>query len=130
MKLNQQQTITFLRYSLSLVFVWFGLLKLFNVSPVVDIIAEAYPFMVHINILYVLLALFEVMIGIGFLIKKYVVLVSWLAVAHLLIATTGVLFTHQAFTTTFPMLSVVGEFVVKNIVLAASALVIIGSKES
>ncbi|RJQ28464.1 DUF417 family protein [Candidatus Parcubacteria bacterium] len=117
--------LTLLRFSLAFVFLWFGLLKLFGVSPVLDVIARAYPFMVENKTLFLLLAILEVALGIGILVRRFAVLSAWIMVGHLLLATGGVLFSPQAFVNHFPFLSVVGEFVIKNIVLIASALLVI-----
>ena len=115
----------FLRLSLAVVFLWFGFLKLFNVSPVFDIIASVYPFITSHQSLYLLLALFEIVVGVGMLVPRMVVVSSWVMIGHLALATFGVLLTPQAFTGSFPFLSVVGEFVVKNFVLMAGAFVVL-----
>lgn len=118
-----------LRVSLALVFVWFGVLKIAGVSPVVGIIAKSYPFIAEIPTFYFLLALLEIVLGIGILIPRLVSLSAWIMVGHLLVATLGVLLSPQAFAGGFPLLSVVGEFVVKNFVLIAGALVVISENE-
>ncbi len=113
-----------LKISIAVVFIWFGLLKFLNVSPVVDIIARAYPFITENQILYLFLAVLEILIGIGLLIPKFVRVSALVAAIHLSIATLGVLFSPQAFLTSFPFLSLVGEFVIKNLVLIAGVLLI------
>ena len=118
-------SITWMRLALAVVFIWFGLLKFLNVSPVVDIIARAYPIITENHIFYLSLAILEIFIGIGLLIPKLVKISAIVAIFHLLIATLGVLFSPQAFLTSFPFLSLVGEFVIKNFVLIGAALVII-----
>jgi len=116
--------LTVLKISLAVVFVWFGLLKLFGVSPVANIIASSYPWIMEIKIFYVLLALAEIGLGIGILIPRLTKISAWLMIAHLLAATLGILFSPQAFVGSFPLLSLTGEFVVKNFVLIAGAFVI------
>ena len=117
-----------LRVTLAGVFLWFGFLKLFNVSPVVDIIAASFPLIIKYPVLYILLALAEIVIGIGILLPYKRRIVYWAVVCHLLIATLGVLFSPQAFLKTFPFLSVTGEFVVKNFVLIAAALLLLAEE--
>ena len=114
-----------LRASLAIVFLWFGLLKFFNVSPVLSIIAEAYPFIAEKPTLYLILAIAEIVIAIGILIPRYAIIFYWMVVGHLSVATLGVLFSSQAFQPVFPFLSLTGEFVVKNFVLISAALVLI-----
>lgn len=118
-------SIKLLRFSLALIFLWFGFLKIFNVSPVFDIIASAYPFITNHIILYQFLAVLEIAIGIGMLVPKLTRISSWVMIGHLAVATLGVLLSSQAFLGAFPLLSVVGEFVVKNIVLIAGAWVVL-----
>lgn len=111
-------------FSLSLVFIWFGALKFFGISPVNQIIGEAYPWITENRIWYFGLAIFEIGIGVGLLVPGSRRLSAWIMAAHLLFATFGVLFSPQAFAENFPFLSLAGEFVVKNFVLVAGALVV------
>ena len=124
-----KDSLTILKVSLAMVFVWFGLLKFFDVSPVANIIASAYPWLMEIRIFYVLLALFEIGLSIGILVPKISKIIAALMILHLLGATFGVLFSEQAFVGGFPYLSVVGEFVVKNFVLIAGAFIIAKNKD-
>jgi len=125
-----QRTITILRISLGAVFLWFGLLKLFNVSPVFDVIANAYPGIAQNPITFAALAIGEVLMGIGFFIKRFSRYAAAVAVAHLAIATIGVLRAPGAFLPNFPLLTLVGEFVVKNIVLISASLVVVTAPPS
>lgn len=114
-----------LRITLSITFIWFGLLKLFEVSPVLLIIKKAMPdFMLHIPYFLTLLALAEIAIGIGILIPKLVRLTAVVMILHLAVATISVLVT-QGFSPRFPLLTVEGEFVVKNIVFIAIAYILL-----
>ena len=107
------------RVTLGLIFAWFGLLKLFGVSPVVAVIEQVYPWIIHTPGLYTLLGIFELGLGVGILIPKVTALVGWVMIAHLSFATGGVLISPQSFSNGFPFLSVIGEFVVKNFALMA-----------
>lgn len=119
-----RNSLKILKISLATIFLWFGFLKLFDVSPVANVIASSYPWIIEIRIFYVLLALTEIGLGIGILIPRLTKISAWLMAAHLLAATFGVLFSPQAFVGSFPLLSLTGEFVVKNFVLIAGAFVI------
>lgn len=124
MRLTNETALDALRYALALVFFWFGLLKLTGVSPVVDIIFSSFPWIMKVPALYILLALGEIAIGIGLIIPGIVSLAAWVATLHLTITTIGVLVSPLSFEGAFPRLSLVGEFVVKNIVLIAASLLI------
>jgi putative oxidoreductase len=114
-----------LRFSFSLLFVWFGLLKLFNVSPVSDLILVAYPVIAQSPLLSFLLAILEVAIGIGIFIPRISVVMLWVMLVHLLIATIGVFHSGYAFSLGVPILSFMGEFALKNLALIGGALVLI-----
>lgn len=113
-----------LRASLALVFLWFGLLKAFGVSPVIEVIDIAYPAILNYPFLFDLLILLELAIGVGLLVSRFARTAALLGAIHLTIATLGVLFSPQAFSGGFPFLTLIGEFVVKNIVLIAALFVL------
>ena len=113
-----------LRLALSVIYVWFGALKIMNVSPVLSLVAEAYPFIASSAILYISLGILEVVIGVGIMIRRISEIALWTAVWHLIVVIIGVLASAQAFTSIL-VLSFTGEFVIKNFVLAAAALVLI-----
>ena len=114
--------------SLALIFIWFGALKLAGISPVVSVIAQAMPIIARYPILYTLLALFELAVGFALLMPRLTRIAAWLIVGHLIFATGSVLISPQAFESGFPALSVVGEFVIKNLALVALALLLIAQK--
>ena len=70
----------------------------------------------------------EILLGVAFLANRFVRLASIVMIVHLLIATISVLIT-QGFDPRFPILSLSGEFVVKNLVLMAAALVLFFQKQ-
>lgn len=113
------------RIALAIIFLWFGILKLKGVSPVIPIIAQAYPFITAASVWYLMLGWFEVAVGIGILVPRLTTLAGILIIGHLIVASAGVLFSPQSFVSGFPILSVVGEFVIKNIALVALALMLI-----
>lgn len=117
--------ITCLRWSLAIIFVWFGLLKVFGFNPVYDLIASVTPFLAEGTGL-VLLGVFETAIGVGLLVNKYRTLIHTLLVLHL--AGTFLTFItgwSVVFDPNFPVLSLGGEFVVKNLTLAIAGLVVL-----
>jgi len=119
-----------LRWSLGLVFVWFGILKLFSVSPVEDVIKQSLPVVFGTSqSFFFLLSVLEILIGIGFFMKRLVKLAALVMIIHLLAATTAVI-VSQGFDPRFPILSLEGEFVLKNLVFIAIAIVILTKKET
>ena len=116
---------TLLRISLGVVFVWFGALKVANVTPVGELIAGTLPF-VDPAWFVPFLGGVEVVLGLGLLLGRAITVVSAVLVAHL--CGTFLVLVMQpelAFQNGNPLLlTTIGEFVIKNVVLIASALVL------
>ncbi len=124
--INQKKSLELLRISLGVVFVWFGALKVFGVSPIVPLIQSIYPsFPYPFAVLAIGLA--EIVIGIGFLVPKMIratVVLMWLQMAGIFAGL--VLAPHLFFNHSNPLLLTTdGEFVIKNLVLLAGSLVVL-----
>jgi uncharacterized membrane protein YkgB len=117
--------------SLGIVFVWFGLLKIFGVSPVEGMIRTIYPSFPYPFTLYALGAV-EALIGLNFLLNRAIkatVAVMWLQMAG--IFSGLVLAPHLFFQHGNPfLLTSDGEFVIKNLILLAASLVVLTHQES
>jgi uncharacterized membrane protein YkgB len=116
-----------LRIALGIVFLWFGSLKLFGASPVVDLIAKTYYFL-PTNAFLMVLGVWEVLIGIGLLLKlslRVTLGLLWLQMAGTLLAPV---FAPEMFfqSGNLLLLTVEGEFVIKNLVLIVAGIVIGG----
>ena len=114
-----------LRISLGVVFVWFGLLKIFEVSPVAEFVART-VYWVDPNLFVPALGVFEVTLGVLLLLGKMMRLTLFLFLAQMVgtfltfLVLPNVVFQHGN-----PLLlTVEGEFVVKNLVLIAAGLVV------
>jgi uncharacterized membrane protein YphA (DoxX/SURF4 family) len=116
-----------LRVSLGLVFIWFGALKIFGVSPVVGIIQQTYTFL-PIHVFVLVLGGWEVSIGICIILKRALRCTLILMSVHLTGTFLAVLLAPgHFFVQKIPfLLTADGEFVMKNIILMAAALVIGG----
>ncbi len=124
MKILEEKTFTILRLSLAITFLWFGVLKFFNVSPVLPMIKIAMtPFITPTPLFLITLSLLEIVIGLALLLNKFVKSIVVIMILHLIVATLSVLIT-QGFEPRFPVLSLAGEFVTKNVVLMAAGLVL------
>lgn len=118
-------SITALRLALGSVFLWFGALKIFGSSPVAVLIRETYSFM-PIDIFMLVLGVWEIVIGIGIILKRALRCVLILLGIHLTGTFTAIWFNPNIFFVQgVPLyLTADGEFVVKNFVLITAALVI------
>lgn len=129
--LLHQWSIPVLRVALGLIFLWFGVLKLFGTSPVTTILKQTFPFMPVLPFAFGL-GIWEVMIGCGLIIKRALRLTLVLLCFHLtgtfisFLLAPSLFFQHGS-----PLwLTVEGEFVAKNMVLMAAGLVIGGYEVS
>ena len=115
------------RISLGVVFLWFGLLKVFNVSPVVDLISKTYWFLPTNEFIF-FLGIWEVLVGIGLIFKLFLrttLFFLWLQMLGTL--TSLFLYPPMFFVSgNLFLLTMEGEFVVKNLVLIAAGLAISG----
>jgi uncharacterized membrane protein YphA (DoxX/SURF4 family) len=122
--------ITLLRISIGIIYLWFGVLKFFpHLSPAEDLAKET----IHIltfglispNLSIILLAVWETIVGVllisGFLCRVAMPLV----VAHMIFTFTPlILLPHLSFTHLPYALTLVGQYIVKNIVIVSALLVI------
>jgi uncharacterized membrane protein YkgB len=119
--------IPLLRISLGIVFLWFGLLKIFGVTPVTELVASTYWFFPTKEFLMIL-GLWEAVIGVGLILKlslRFTLALLWVQMAGTLFSV--VLDPQIFFQGNNPLLlTLEGEFVIKNLVLIAGAIVIGG----
>jgi uncharacterized membrane protein YkgB len=116
------------RFSLSIVFFWFGFLKVIAVSPAEGLVKSLYAATISqwvgLDSFVMLLGLFECLIGILWLFPQFTRMAFFL-------------FCTQMFTTFLPLiflpretwqgdfvLTLTGQYIIKNVVLIASALTI------
>ncbi|MFE9750550.1 DoxX family protein [Saccharothrix saharensis] len=117
--------VALLRVALGVVFLWFGVLKVAGTSPVRDLVADTVPFL-PASWFVPAVGAFEVLAGMALVVGVAVRPVAALTALHLL-GTFLVLVVQPAlaFRHGNPLLlSVTGEFVLKNLVLLAAALVV------
>lgn len=122
--------VTFLRLALGVVFFWFGILKLFpGASPAEDLAARTIEALtlgvVQPQVALPVLAVWEMAIGIGLFINRWMrVTLLLLFVQMLGTITPLVLFPGETFTT-FPLVPTLeGQYIIKNVVVVAAAIVL------
>lgn len=114
-----------LRVALGIVFVWFGALKVLEVSPVSDLVAST-VYWVDPDWFVPTLGLVEIVIGIGLIGAWQLRWVLLVFIAQMIgTALVFVVRPDVAFQDGNPLkLTVEGEFVIKNLVLIAAGLVV------
>ncbi len=113
---------TLLRISLGVVFIWFGALKVFGLSPVADLLEKTVWWLPSSTTVMVL-GVLEVVIGLGLTFRLAPRLILLLFTLQMIgtfltfFVVPGMMFEGNPF-----KLTVLGEFVVKNLVLLAAGL--------
>jgi uncharacterized membrane protein YphA (DoxX/SURF4 family) len=117
--------VTLLRVSMGVIFFWFGALKLVpGLSPAETLIRESISFL-PMHLFLPFLAVWEMVIGLGFITGKFPRLTILLLFLQMPGTISPVLLRPDLVFTQFPYgLTLEGQYIVKNLVLISSALVI------
>lgn len=121
--------IRLLRYSLAIVFIWFGALKIVDLSPATELVLQTTEWMPIPGATFVvILGWWEVLIGLFLLYRPTI----RIALGLLFLQMPGTmlpLFTLPELTfTSFPFgLTLEGQYIIKNVTLISSALVVGGT---
>ena len=116
---------TFLRLSLAVIFIWFGALKIIGFNPVFNLIYYSLAPWLSAGFGLIILGILESFIGVMLLINRGLFYTHILLLFHLLGTFSTFIFGwHIIFSPYFPILSLDGEFVVKNIALVSAGLVV------
>jgi putative oxidoreductase len=120
-------SVPLLRVALGLVYIWFGGLKVANRSDIFDLVAATLPF-VNPHVFVPLLGVFEILLGIGLFTGRLPRLVligvlGHLAGTFLSVITAPSFMWHNGNPL---LLTMDGEFVLKNLILICGALVLMG----
>ncbi len=124
----QRWGIAVLRIMLGVVFLWFGILKLYGASAVTDIVATTYNFLPNETFMGIL-GILGIATGVGLLFKiwlRFTLFLLWFQMLGTLVAPILKPELFFRFGNIF-FLTLDGEFVLKNLVLLASGLAIGGS---
>ena len=117
--------VTLLRYSLGIIYVWFGALKPLGISPAQELVENTVYWFDDPQTFVPILGIWEIVIGITICIKPLI----RVAIFLLLIQMPGtflplILFPEVCFTD-FPFgLTLEGQYIVKNLIIISAALVV------
>ena len=119
-----------LRISLGIIFVWFGALKFFHGLSSAEVIAgkTIYKLTFHLirpTISLPLLACWECLIGLGLITKKqlsFTLLLLYFQMAGTLLPLA--FFPHETWTTSLLVPTLLGQYIIKNLVLLSAGIVI------
>ncbi len=118
------------RFSIFLIFFWFGLIKLLGLSPASPL-AEALTArtvgMQYFDLLFYGLALVECVIGILFLFPKFTRIVIPLLLFHMVLVCSPILLVPEMVWQQFAVPTLEGQYIIKNAVVIAVAIGIAAS---
>jgi len=116
-----------LRVAIAVVFVWFGALKVFGISPAGDLVAST-VYVVDPALFVPVLGIWEVVIGLCLLYRPLIRLGIVLLFIQLPGTFLPILLLPEVVFTSFPYgLTVEGQYIIKNLVIIGAALVIGGT---
>jgi len=113
------------RAMIALVYIWFGSLKIFGVSPAEGLVTKLFeitlaPYM-SIQEFLVLLGLSECLIGLLWLFPRITKITFWVMMGHLFTTFLPVLFLPNETWQFFLTLTLTGQYIIKNVVLLSAA---------
>ncbi len=127
--------ITLLRVSLGIIFLWYGMLKFFpSLSPAEDLAINTINWIfngyIPNELSIKLLALWEVIIGLGFLLGIYTRFITYLFLIHMVLTFLPLfVFPTLSFTIAPYAFTLVGQYIVKNIVFILVGLLILENEK-
>ena len=120
-----QNSLWILRVSIGIVYIWFGALKFIpGASPAEGLIRESLPFL-PMDLFIPFLAIWEILIGLGFIIGRYMRVIIFVMMMQMVGTVSPIILNPEAVFVQFPfVLTMEGQYIIKNAVLIAGALVI------
>ena len=120
--------IPFSRFSLFVVFFWFGILKIIGNSPanpmVQSLMEATLPFMTWSTFI-VLFSIYEMIIGVSFILPKFERFAVILLAAHMVMTGLPLFFLPDMTWQAFMVPTMEGQYIIKNLVLIAVAIGIV-----
>lgn len=123
-----EYSVDLLRYSLSIVFIWFGILKPLGVSSATELVSQTVYF-IPPEIFVPILGVWEVLIGISLLHKKLLRVGIFLLILQMAGTFLPLLILPEVSFITIPLVPTLeGQYIIKNLVLISGALVVASIK--
>jgi uncharacterized membrane protein YkgB len=123
----QKLALPFGRFAIFVVYFWFGILKIFSLSPanplVEDLLIRVLPG-VSFTTFIVALGVFEMMIGIIFLIKGLERIALFVLFLHLIMVIMPLILLPAVTWQSFMVPTLEGQYIIKNILIIGLAMVV------
>ncbi len=116
-----------LRYSLAIIFIWFGLLKPLGMSPAADLVANT-VYWLPPDVFLPILGWWEVAIGVGLLFRPLVRMALFLLFLQMPGTALPLLLLPDVCFSKFPIgLTLEGQYIIKNLTIISAAILIGGT---
>ncbi len=122
--------------AIGIVYLWFGALKFFpDISPAEDLakttIHELTFGLIPSDITILLLAFWEITIGILLILNVYKRMIYWAAIIHITLTfTPWLFFPSEVFKNNYFQLTLLGQYIAKNIVILAALAVLLKEEKT
>ncbi len=124
----KKRGIDLLRYSLGVIFIWFGILKPFGLSPAHDLILNTVYWFDDREAFIPILGYWEVAIGLTIMIKPLIRLSILLLFIQMPGTFLPLILLPSVCFVDFPLsLTMEGQYIIKNLIIISSAIVVGGS---
>lgn len=113
------------RFGIFVVFFWFGILKVLGYSPAEPLVEQLFSATISFmsfSSFILFFGLFEVLIGILFLIKGAERIVMPLLLIHMITTFGPLVFLPEASWSSFMVPTLTGQYIIKNLVIIAAAM--------
>ena len=114
------------RLAIFIVYFWFGILKLFGTSPANPLVSEllsvTMPFPITFEQFILVLGIYEMVIGIAFLIPRLERFAILLLIPHLIVTTMPLILLRADTWQSFLVPTLEGQYIIKNLLIVAVAL--------
>ena len=117
--------ITFLRYSLGVIYIWFGILKPFGLSPAQELVENTVYWFDNPKTFIPILGWWEVVIGLTMCIKPLIRVSIFLLFIQMPGTFLPLILLPEVCFSNFPFgLTLEGQYIVKNLIIISAALVV------
>jgi uncharacterized membrane protein YphA (DoxX/SURF4 family) len=131
--LSDKFILWFARFSLFFIYSYFGILKVFNLSPATPLVSAlkdiVLPFL-SLESFLLIFGIIEVIIGIMFLIPRFIKITFLIFLGHMIATFLPLILLQQYTWTGFLIPNMEAQYIIKNLALIAVALVLVKSSDS
>lgn len=125
-KTMEKHSILILRIALAIIYIWFGALKVVGMSPAGELV-EKTVYWFRPEIFIPLLGICEVIIGLGLLVKRFIPITIVFLLLHMVATLFPIFILQKVCFDAFPYCpTLVGQYIIKNLVIISAAFVIAG----